>query len=112
MVMVGRRDLGSSTLFFALFVVMMWIATEQAGWLLLGLVLFVSAACVSFRLFGHVQTRVDIWLDPWSRSLDEGYQIVQALSGLTDGGLAGTGLGLGSPNTVPATRRLHLQLDR
>ena len=44
---------------------MMWVATEQAGWLLLGLVLFVSAAYVSFRLFGHVQTRVDIWLDPW-----------------------------------------------
>jgi cell division protein FtsW (lipid II flippase) len=104
MVMVGQRDLGSSLLFFALFVVMMWIATEQAGWLLLGLVLFVSAAYVSFRLFGHVQTRVDIWIDPWSRSLDEGYQIVQALYGLTDGGLAGTGLGLGSPNTVPAAR--------
>jgi cell division protein FtsW (lipid II flippase) len=99
--MVGQRDLGSSLLFFALFVVMMWVATERAGYLLLGLVLFGSAAYLAYRLFGHVQTRVDIWLDPWSRSLDEGYQIVQALYGLADGGIAGTGLGLGSPNQVP-----------
>jgi peptidoglycan glycosyltransferase len=101
LVMVGERDLGSSLLFFALFVVMMWVATERAVYLLVGLVLFGAAAYVSYRLFGHVQTRVDIWLDPWSRSLDEGYQIVQALYGLTDGGIAGTGLGLGSPNQVP-----------
>ena len=104
MVMVGQRDLGSSLLFFALFVVMMWVATERASYLLLGLVLFVTAAYVSYRLFGHVQTRVDIWLDPWSQSLDRGYQIVQALYGLSDGGLSGTGLGLGSPNQVPAAR--------
>jgi cell division protein FtsW (lipid II flippase) len=104
MVMVGQRDLGSSLLFFALFVVMMWIATEQVGWLLLGLVLFASAAYMSWRLFGHVQTRVDIWLDPWQDPLDRGYQVVQALYGLSDGGLAGTGLGLGSPNQVPAAR--------
>jgi cell division protein FtsW (lipid II flippase) len=79
----------------------MWVATERAVFLLLGLILFGSAAYISWRLFGHVQTRVDIWLDPWSRSLDEGYQIVQALYGLTDGGMAGTGLGRGSPNQVP-----------
>ncbi len=101
LVMVGQRDLGSSLLFFALFVVMMWVATERAVYLLIGLVLFASAAYVSYRLFSHVQTRVDIWLDPWSRSLDEGYQIVQALFGLADGGIAGTGLGRGSPNQVP-----------
>ena len=101
LVMVGERDLGSSLLYFALFVVMMWVATERAVYLLIGLVLFGTAAYVAYRLFGHVQTRVDIWLDPWSRSLDEGYQIVQALYGLTDGGIAGTGLGLGSPNQVP-----------
>ena len=101
MVMVGQRDLGSSLLFFALFVVMMWVATERASYLLIGLVLFAGAAFASWRLFGHVQNRVDIWLDPWADPLDRGYQIVQALYGLTDGGMAGTGLGLGSPNQVP-----------
>jgi peptidoglycan glycosyltransferase len=100
-VMVGQRDLGSSLLFFALFVVMMWVATERVSYLVIGLVLFAGAAYVSWLLFDHVQTRVEIWLDPWSDRLDRGYQIVQALYGLSDGGIIGTGLGLGSPNTVP-----------
>ena len=60
-----------------------------------------GAAWFAWTQFSHVQTRVDIWLDPWSRSLDEGYQIVQALYGLSDGGLFGTGLGRGNPNQVP-----------
>ena len=100
-VMVGERDLGSSLLFFTLFVVMMWVATERVGYLLLGLTLFAIAAYAAWTMFGHVQTRVDIWIDPWSRSLDEGYQIVQSLYGLSDGGLVGTGLGRGNPNQVP-----------
>jgi peptidoglycan glycosyltransferase len=99
--MVGLRDLGSSLLFFTLFVVMLWVATERIGYLLLGVVLFAAAAYLSWQEFGHVQTRVDIWIDPWSRSLDRGYQIVQSLYGLSDGGLTGTGLGLGNPNQVP-----------
>jgi peptidoglycan glycosyltransferase len=100
-VMVGERDLGSSLLFFTLFVVMLWVATERLGYLLFGAVLFGLAAYLSWTQFGHVQTRVDIWIDPWSRSLDRGYQIVQSLYGLSDGGLTGTGLGQGSPNQVP-----------
>ncbi len=48
-----------------------------------------------------MQTRVDIWLDPWSDSLGRGYQIVQALFGFADGGISGTGLGRGNPNQVP-----------
>ncbi|MET0909419.1 MAG: FtsW/RodA/SpoVE family cell cycle protein, partial [Ilumatobacteraceae bacterium] len=101
LVMVAQRDLGSSLLFFALFVVMMWVATERAAYLVIGLLMFAVAAYVAWRLFGHVQTRVSIWLDPWSDRLDSGYQIVQALYGLSDGGIAGTGLGLGSPGQVP-----------
>jgi cell division protein FtsW (lipid II flippase) len=100
-VMVLERDLGSSLLFFTLFVVMLWVATERVGYLVLGLLLFAIAAYVAWTMFGHVQTRVDIWIDPWSRSLDRGYQIVQSLYGLSDGGLTGTGLGRGSPNQVP-----------
>ena len=100
-VMVGQRDLGSSLLFFTLFVVMLWVATERVGYLLLGLLLFASAAYVAWTQFGHVQTRVDIWLDPWADPLDKGYQIIQSLYGLSDGGLTGTGLGRGNPGQVP-----------
>jgi peptidoglycan glycosyltransferase len=101
MVMVGQRDLGSSLLFFTLFVVMMWVATERAAYLVIGFVLFAAAAYAAWRMFGHVQTRVDIWLDPWRDEYGKGFQIVQALYGLGDGGITGTGLGRGSPDTVP-----------
>ncbi len=104
MVMVGQRDLGSSLLFFTLFVVMMWVATERFSYLVIGFVLFAGAAFASWRMFGHVQTRVDIWLDPWEDEYGKGFQIVQALYGFGDGGLTGTGLGRGSPDKVPAAQ--------
>lgn len=100
-VMVAERDLGSSLLFFTLFVVMMWVATERIAYLWLGAVLFAGAALVAWSRFDHVKTRVEIWRDPWSDSLDKGYQIVQSLFGLADGGFTGTGLGRGNPNQVP-----------
>jgi cell division protein FtsW (lipid II flippase) len=100
-VMVFQRDLGSSLLFFTLFVVMMWVATERVGYLLVGALMFVGAAYFSWTQFSHVQTRVDIWLDPWADPLDSGYQIIQSLYGLADGGLTGTGLGRGNPDQVP-----------
>ena len=101
LVMVGERDLGSSLLFFTLFVVMMWVATERISYLVIGFVLFGAAAYVSWKMFGHVQTRVDIWLDPWEDEYGKGFQIVQALYGIGDGGIVGTGLGRGSPDKVP-----------
>lgn len=100
-VMVFQKDLGSSLLFFTLFVVMMWVATERVTYLLLGTVLFLLAAYFSWTQFSHVQTRVDTWLDPWADPLGGGYQIVQSLYGLADGGLTGTGLGRGNPGQVP-----------
>jgi cell division protein FtsW (lipid II flippase) len=100
-VMVFQRDLGSSLLFFTLFVVMMWVATERVGYLLLGLILFSGAAYFAWTQFGHVQRRVSVWLDPWADPLDAGYQILQGLYGLADGGLTGTGLGRGNPGQVP-----------
>ena len=104
LIMVGQRDLGSSLLFFTLFIVMMWTATERVMYLFIGLLLFAGAAYVAWRLFEHVQTRVDIGLDPWADEYGKSYQLVQALYGLSDGGLVGTGRGLGSPNLVPEAR--------
>lgn len=101
LVMLAERDLGMALMFFMLCLVMMWIATQRVVYLFGGLVLFAGAAYLAWRLFGHVQDRVDIWLDPWSDPLDTGYQPVQAIYGLSDGGIVGTGLGLGSPGRVP-----------
>jgi cell division protein FtsW (lipid II flippase) len=101
MVMVGLRDLGSSLMFFTLFVVMMWVATERLSYLIIGFVLFGAAAVASWKMFGHVQTRVDIWLDPWEDEYDKGWQIVQSLYGIGDGGVTGRGLGRGNPDKIP-----------
>ncbi len=103
-VMVGQQDLGSSLMFFALFVVMLWVATERNAVLVIGAVLFGAAAYIASQVFSHVQTRLDIWLDPWSRPFGSGFQIVQALYGFADGGMTGSGLGRGSPNRVPAAQ--------
>ena len=107
-VMVAEKDLGSSLLFFTLFVVMMWVATERAAYLIIGLVSFAAAAYVAWRLFAHVQLRVDLWLDPWSLygdgTSDRGRQAVQSAFALADGGMGGRGLGLGTPTKIPAVK--------
>jgi cell division protein FtsW (lipid II flippase) len=103
-VMVAEQDLGSSLLFFTLFVVMMWVSTERASYLVIGLMLFSGAAFVAWRLFDHVKTRVAIWRNPWPQYEGKGYQIVQAMFAFANGGTGGTGLGLGSPNKIPVAK--------
>jgi peptidoglycan glycosyltransferase len=103
-VMVAEQDLGSSLLFFTLFVVMMWVSTERASYLVIGLLLFSGAAFAAWRLFDHVKTRVAIWRNPWPQYEGKGYQIVQAMFAFANGGTGGTGLGLGSPNKIPVAK--------
>src|SRR5207247_4492316 len=61
-VLFMEKDLGSSLLFFGIFVVMLWAATGRASYLALGLVLFIVGAALGYVAFGHVQDRVLIWL--------------------------------------------------
>ena len=100
-VMVFERDLGSSLLFFTLFVVVLWVASERWIVLAVGGAMFVVGAVASWMMFGHVQKRVDIWLDPFADPKGEGFQIVEASFALADGGLTGTGLGRGEPTRIP-----------
>jgi len=102
--MVAEKDLGSALLFFTLFAVIMWVATERALFLGVGLGLFALAAVSAWALFSVVQTRVSIWLDPWAQYEGKGYQIVQAMFAFSNGGTGGTGLGLGSPTKIPAAK--------
>ncbi|MEX2658556.1 MAG: FtsW/RodA/SpoVE family cell cycle protein [Acidimicrobiales bacterium] len=101
-VMFYERDLGSSLLFFAVFVVMLWIATERWAYLGVSAVLFGAGATVAWRTFSHVQVRIENWLDPWQDVADRGFQTVQATFALAFGGITGTGPGLGSPGRIPA----------
>ena len=103
-VMVGLKDLGASLLFFALFVVMVWVATERTSFIVIGTGLFAGAAYVAWRLFDNVQTRVAIWHNPLPQYEGKGYQVIQAMFALANGGVDGTGLGLGSPNKIPEVK--------
>jgi cell division protein FtsW (lipid II flippase) len=101
-VMIFEKDLGSSLLFFALFVAMLWVATARGIYLAVGGLLFSGGALVAYRAFAHVQTRVEVWLDPFRFAADKGYQLTQGLFAFGTGGVTGTGLSLGSPGRIPA----------
>jgi cell division protein FtsW (lipid II flippase) len=101
LVMVREKDLGSSLLFFAVFLAMLYMATARASYVGIGAALFAVGATIAYQIFGHVQDRVTTWLDPWPSAQAQGFQLVQALFAFGSGGFAGTGLGLGSPGTIP-----------
>jgi peptidoglycan glycosyltransferase len=98
-VMIAEKDLGSSLLFFTLFLVLIWVATERASYLVVGITLFLGGGYLAFSSFSHVQERFDGWLNPWDS--EKGYQVIQAAFAFADGGAFGTGLNLGSPLNIP-----------
>jgi cell division protein FtsW (lipid II flippase) len=100
-VLVFERDLGTSLLFFGLFVSLLYIATQRRSWLVLGAVLFITGAVFAYLAFGHVRLRVDVWLHPFGDEANTSYQIAQSLYGFASGGMFGSGLGQGFPQLVP-----------
>jgi cell division protein FtsW (lipid II flippase) len=102
-ILVWQRDLGTSLLFFGLFVMMLYVATERAGWVVLGTLLFAAGAYFGYLNFSHVRQRVGAWLNPFS-DFDAYYQVINAQFGMAWGGLLGTGLGLGRPGLTPLAR--------
>ena len=94
-VLVFEKDLGTSLLFFGLFVAMLYVATERRSWIAIGLGLFFSGCYLAYLLFPNFQNRVTLWLDPFAPGLSD--QVARSLMGLAFGGLTGTGLGRGYP---------------
>src|SRR5215208_3160087 len=99
--LVFEKDLGSSLLFFAVPVLMLYAATGRTAYVLLGGVLFSLGPFVTFLLFEHVQLRVQSWINPWRDPDGTGFQILQSIFNIADGGLLGTGLGAGFAQTIP-----------
>jgi cell division protein FtsW (lipid II flippase) len=99
--LVFEKDLGSSLLFFAVPLLMLYAATGRIAYVILGALLFALGSLVTYFIFGHVQLRVQSWLDPWEDPDGAGFQILQSIFNIADGGLTGTGLGAGFSQTIP-----------
>ncbi len=97
-----QQDLGAAMLFFFTFLTMLYVATADRRYVLLGLLLFALLGLVGYLLSARVELRVDAWLNPWPEATDRSYQIVQSLYAFGAGGVFGQGLGLGFPNYIPA----------
>lgn len=96
-VLVLERDLGTSLLFFGLFVVMLYVATGRTGWIVVGLLLAGSGAFAVGTLEPHVRGRVESWIDPYASIAagDGPSQLAQSMFSFASGGVLGTGLGAG-----------------
>ncbi|MBQ8082407.1 MAG: FtsW/RodA/SpoVE family cell cycle protein [Clostridia bacterium] len=98
-----QKDLGTALLYYGVALLAIWAATDSGLLLALGCVGAGGAGVLGYRMFAHVKRRVAVWLNPWSDRQGSGYQIVQGLIAIANGGLFGTGLGLGNPGVIPAS---------
>lgn len=103
LLLIFQKDLGSSLLFFGIFVAMLYVATSRVSFVVVGVLLFVVGATLTFFAFPHVEERVTAWLHPLDPKTinDESYQIAQSLFAFAEGGLSGTGLARGYPEIIP-----------
>jgi cell division protein FtsW (lipid II flippase) len=101
MLLAAQRDLGAALLFFGLFLALLYMATGQSRYVLLGVVLFVAGAYACYLLLPHVQLRIAIWRNPWADPQGGAFQVIQGLIAIAAGGLFGQGLGQGMARFVP-----------
>ncbi len=102
LVLVFQKDLGTALIYFGTFLAMVYMATARWLYIIFGSLMFLFGAAAAYLLVGHVHTRVAIWLDPWATAQNSGYQIIQSLYAINNGGIFGTGLGAGFPGFIPA----------
>ena len=100
--LVSQRDLGASLLLFAVFVTMLYAATERTAYLAVGSSMFLAGTAAAAFTFSHVARRFEAWLRPFADPADTGYQILQSLFALGSGSLSGSGLGVDTPDRIPA----------
>ena len=103
LVMVFEKDLGATLLFFGIFLAMLYLATGEPLYVVLGLLMLIGGGFVAYHAFNHVAARVDVWLAPFDSDLrfDTAFQLTQGLFSLANAGLLGAGLGNGMPERIP-----------
>lgn len=100
-ILVLSKDLGSALIFFVIYLALIYISTENVGYLAIGLSFGALASVIAYKLFSHIQVRVQAWLDPFSDIESTGYQLSQSLFGISSGGWFGLGLYGGTPKSIP-----------
>ncbi len=101
LILAVSKDLGTALVFFAAYVVMIYVATKKVRYPLAALAGGSLAAVGSYFVMSHVRVRVQAFLDPFADYQNGGYQIAQGLFAICAGGWFGTGLFEGSPDTIP-----------
>lgn len=107
-ILIFQRDLGTSLLYYGLFLVMIFVATGRVSWVVIGVLLFAGSGILLAMSWSYVQFRIHAWLDPFNPVLyDEqggSFQLVQGIFGMGFGGLIGRGLGAGRPELTPLAK--------
>ncbi len=96
-----QRDLGSAMIFFAIYIGLLFIYEEDRKLIWINLGLMIAGSFAAYHIFNHVRVRVEIWQDPWATASGGGYQILQSLFAIAEGGFFGTGIGEGFPYLIP-----------
>lgn len=99
--LVWQRDLGAATLFFILFLALLYVATGERLYVWSGLGLLAAAALFAYFAFDVVTLRVDAWWNPWPEATNRAFQIVQSLYAVASGGVLGRGIAQGFPTYIP-----------
>lgn len=101
LLLLWQKDLGATVLMLGIALSMIYVATGRKTFVFAGVLLLAVNIALTYRLFGYVHQRIQVWLHPWALASGPSYQIVQALYAVAAGGASGTGLGRGHPGFIP-----------
>ena len=101
LLLLFQRDLGTASIFMALYTIIIYLATDRRRIVFISVLLFSFVSIAGYYFIDIVHARMDSWLNPWVDPIGGSYQIIQALIAIANGGIEGRGPGLGSPGFVP-----------
>lgn len=101
LILVVSKDLGAALIIFAVYLVMLYVATRKPFYALVGVASGSVAAVAAYYLFSHVRVRVNVWKDPFAVYTKGGYQVAQSLFAIGTGSWFGTGLFQGKADAIP-----------
>ncbi len=105
LILVISKDLGTALILCVVYLFIVYMATGKTRYLVGGLIVGSGASMLAYKLFYHVKVRVEAWIDPWPIIDSKGYQITQSLFAIGTGGLFGSGLFMGLPESIPVVEQ-------